>query len=319
MKTRFSVVAAWLCTVAAVAGGCSEAKPTVPPQSSRTPAPLHSLSSALPANLQVEGCEACGQMAVVPAGSFLMGTATDELGRYPSEGPQHEAKIQSFEIGRTEVTQGQWKAVMGQISLPPSHTGAWQSVKQFLKRVKQMGEPNNPSAFKACGDACPVENLSWNDAQAFIHELNTQTGQTYRLPTEAEWEYATRAGTKDAFWWGSSVTTEQANFDGTTAYNGGATGNNRKATVRCDAFNANAFGLYNVLGNVWEWTQDCWNPNYEAAPADGSAWLTGDCKQRVMRGGSWIDNPKHIRSGMRSKDTTKVRDFYAGFRLARSL
>jgi formylglycine-generating enzyme required for sulfatase activity len=273
---------------------------------------------ALPALGQVPGCDVCGQMAVIPAGSFTMGSAPEEPGRNAHEGPQHVVQIAAFEIGRTEVTQAQWEAVMSDVTLESTETGLWQRAKAFVRRLRTN---NNPSGFRSCGPACPVERMSWNDAQLFIEHLNKQTGRTYRLPTEAEWEYAARAGTAGNFAWGEQITPAQANYNGTIAYNGGALGEYRQITVRADAFAANAFGLYNVSGNVWEWTVDCWNPGYQNAPNDGSAWLSGDCSQHVMRGGSWIDNPAKLRSASRNKDIPgpSIRDSYAGFRLARSL
>jgi formylglycine-generating enzyme required for sulfatase activity len=274
--------------------------------------------SALPPGMQVPGCEACGQMAVVPAGSFRMGTPGEEPGRTVKEGPPHEVHIESFEVGRTEVTQGQWKAVMGGVALEPADARFSTRVKNFVSRLRTH---NNPSSFSACGDECPAENISWNDAQVFIAQLNQRSGRTYRLPTEAEWEYAARAGTTGTFWWGAGINVNQANYNGTLPFNGGEIGQYRKTTLRADSFPANPFGLYNVSGNVWEWVLDCWNDSYVAAPANGAAWLTGDCTQHIMRGGSWIDEPNRLRLGFRTKDVPgpKARDHYTGFRLARSL
>lgn len=283
------------------------------------PAPSSRGFTTLPVSLQVPGCEACGQMAAAPAGSFTMGSPDNEPGRTGKEGPQHTVTLQPFEIGRTEVTQGQWKAVMGFGFREFLASLTFSDPKALLRQIKNAMSGNNQSGFKACGDACPVENISWNDTQAFLKKLNQQTGLTYRLPTEAEWEYAARAGSTGPFSWGSTITTNQANYNGTFAFNNGEKGPYRQITLRSDSFEANRLGLYNMHGNVWEWVQDCWNVNYLGAPANGGAWLAGDCAQRVMRSGSWIDTPVNLRSAFRTKDTLAVRDYYAGFRLARTL
>jgi formylglycine-generating enzyme required for sulfatase activity len=223
-------------------------------------------------------CGDCPEMVVIPAGSFDMGSNKDA-----SEQPVHRVTIaRAFAIGRTEVTQGQWKAVMG----------------------------NNPSKFDACGDNCPVEQVSWDDAQAFIEKLNAKTGRQYRLPTEAEWEYACRAGARqeycggdkpDSIAWHGALATPVGNSDKTT---------NPVATRA-----ANAWGLYDMSGNVWEWVEDSYHDNYNGAPADGSAWQ-GDGTLRVPRGGSW-SYAQH--AAKRSGSEPDFRFGTIGFRLARSL
>ena len=173
----------------------------------------------------------------------------------------------------------------------------------------------------AQADNHPVVCVSWNDAQAYIAWLNQSSGQTYRLLSEAEREYAARGGTQTAFWWGDSINTAQANYAGTgPSYNGSPKGEYRQATEPVNSFSPNPFGLYNVHGNVWEWTQDCWSANYyTGAPTDGSAWTTGDCRYRVLRGGSWIGNPAVLRSAIRGRDTPDLRNVSGGLRLARTL
>ncbi|MCC6539966.1 MAG: formylglycine-generating enzyme family protein, partial [Bryobacterales bacterium] len=191
-----------------------------------------------------QDCPDCPRMVVVPAGEFLMGSPDSEAGRFESEGPQRTVRIRrAFALGRSEVTQGEWRAVMG----------------------------SNPSSFSGCGDDCPVERVSWNDAREFARRLSEKTGKRYRLPTEAEWEYACRAGGSDLYCGGGGV-------DALAWY-----GSNSSArTQRVAQKRPNAFGLYDMSGNVWEWTEDCWNANYNGAPIDGSAWLTGDCSNRVI-------------------------------------
>src|SRR3989338_2056531 len=194
-------------------------------------------------------CADCPEMVVIPAGSFDMGSNVD-----PSEMPVHRVTISyAFALGKTEVTQGQWKAIMG----------------------------DNPSKHINCGDNCPVEMVSWKDAQAFIQKLNDKTGKQYRLPSEAEWEYACRAGGTHLYCGGDDP-------DAISWYGGLATpaGNSGKATNPVATKQANAFGLYDMSGNVWEWVEDSYHENYDGAPTDGSA-RQGDSVLRVPRGGSW--------------------------------
>ena len=145
----------------------------------------------------------------------------------------------------------------------------------------------------------PVINVSWNDAQAYCAWLTEQTGRAYRLPSEAQWEYACRAGTTTPFHFGARITTDQANFDGNYTYNGSAKGEYREQTVPVGSFPPNAFGLYDMHGNVWEWCQDAWHGNYKDAPTDGSAWEAKGDLSRVLRGGSWSYNPRDCRAAYR--------------------
>jgi formylglycine-generating enzyme required for sulfatase activity len=163
----------------------------------------------------------------------------------------------------------------------------------------------------------PVIRVSWDDAKAYEAWLSGKTGKAYRLLSESEREYVTRAGSTTPFWWGSSTSTGQANYDGTSTY--GKQGEYRKETVPVDSFQPNSFGLYQVHGNVWEWTEDCYHDSYNGAPLDGSAWTTGDCSRRVLRGGSWVDPPKNLRSAYRLRFITDFRSLIFGFRLRRTL
>ena len=171
----------------------------------------------------------------------------------------------------------------------------------------------------AQADNHPVVCVSWNDAQAYIAWLNQTSGQTYRLLSEAEREYAARGGTQTAFWWGDSINAAQANYDGNYSYNGSPKGEYRRATVPVNSFSPNPFDLYNVHGNVWEWVEDCWHDNYSGAPTDGSAWTTGDCRYRVLRGGSWYSFPPFLRSAYRYRHSPDIRNNDFGLRLARTL
>ena len=224
------------------------------------------------------------EMVRIEPGTFQMGSSQGDS----DERPVHEVTIrQGFYLGKYEVTQAQWEAVMG----------------------------SNPSRFRGCGD-CPVESVSWEDAQAFIRKLNEMEGKNrYRLPSEAEWEYAARAGTTTRYSWGDEIGRNLANCDGC-----GSQWDNKK-TAPVGSFPANAWGLHDMHGNVWEWVQDCWNGNYEGAPADGSAWERGDCSRRVLRGGSWkyVNGPGSLRAADRSRNTTGRRGYGSGFRIARTV
>jgi formylglycine-generating enzyme required for sulfatase activity len=223
-------------------------------------------------------------MVVIPAGRFLMGSpgrrflSAGEEGRSEDEGPQRWVDVPRFAMGKFEVTQRQWEAVMG----------------------------SNPSLFPACGPDCPVENVSWNDAQEFVRRLSQRTGQSYRLPSEAEWEYAARAGTTTAYFWGGEFDNGRAN-------------SNLSRTVPVGRYGANAFGLHDMHGNVWELVQDVWHDNYSGAPIDDTAWVIGgDQSRRVLRGGSWLSTPRDLRSANRDWCTPGNRNDFTGFRIART-
>ena len=164
-------------------------------------------------------------------------------------------------------------------------------------------------------------NVSWEDAQAYVRWLSERTGAAYRLPSESEWEYAARAGTTRPFHTGTTISTNQANYNGNYVYGSGRRGRNRERTTPAGTFARNAFGLYDVHGNVWEWVEDCWHDNYRGAPSDGTAWMTGGNRNRgrVLRGGSWFGSPRYLRSAIRLRGTTGNRIHSAGFRVARTL
>ncbi|MCM1982404.1 SUMF1/EgtB/PvdO family nonheme iron enzyme [Lyngbya confervoides] len=228
------------------------------------------------------------EMVWIPGGRFTMGSPSGELERTDAEGPQHEVNVPGFYLGRYPVTQAQWEAVMG----------------------------SNPSAFK--GANRPVESVSWNDAIAFCEKLSNQRGRAYRLPSEAEWEYACRAGTTTPFYFGATLSPTFANYNGNYSYGSGPKGEYREQTTEVGIFPPNGFGLYDMHGNAWEWCQDRWHDNYNGAPSDGSAWESGSGERRVLRGGSWVYDPGSCRSADRDRNVPGVRyDFY-GFRLAMS-
>ena len=237
------------------------------------------------------------EMVAIPSGTFLMGSPENEPERFPSEGPQHEVTISDFFMGRYLVTQAQWQSVAN------------------LPQVNQGLNPN-PSNFK--GDDFPVENVSWYEAVEFCDRLSAHTDRAYRLPTEAEWEYACRAGTVTPFCSGDMILTEVANYNGNYAYADGSKGEYRGKTNSINEFDvANAFGLSDMHGNVWEWCQDHWHANYDGAPNDGSAWLTNKKKaERIRRGGSWGSYPRDCRSASRVNVTPASRNSLVGFRVS---
>ncbi len=262
------------------------------------------------------------EMVVVPAGEFMMGSPEDEPERESwgkgTESPQHNVRIvRPFAAGRLAVTRGQFAAFVNNTQ-HKTEGGAY-----IWKGDKWEHDPNgswrNPGF--AQDDTHPVVCVNWHDAKAYAAWLSNQTNHDYRLLTEAEWEYACRAGTGGPFWWGSSITTAQANYDGNYVYKGGGgKGEWRKSTVPAGHFAANPWGLYNVHGNAWEWCEDVWHDTYNGAPADGSAWLQGgDAATRVLRGGSWNSNPRYLRSAFRVRITPENRDWNLGLRVARTL
>ena len=239
------------------------------------------------------------EMVAIPAGEFMMGSPADELDRDSNEDPQHRVILSAFYMGRFQVTQAQWQVVMG----------------------------NNPSHFK--GEKRPVEIISWNDAQEFCKRLSQKTGRKYRLPSEAEWEYACRAGTTTPFYFGPTITTDLANYRGTDwqfgdrtypgNYGSGPKGQYREQTTEVGSFPPNAFGLYDMHGNVWEWCEDVWHDSYKGAPTDGSAWVSGgDSNFRLLHGGSWDGNPRHCRSAFRNRYYAYNRFFDSGIRVVYS-
>jgi formylglycine-generating enzyme required for sulfatase activity len=236
------------------------------------------------------------EMVLIPSGSFVMGSPEDEPERNSNEGPQHEVDVSSFFMGRYLVTQAQWR---------------------FVAELEQIERALDPSPSRFKDDDRPVEPVSWNDAIEFCNRLSAYTGREYRLPTEAEWEYACRAGTITPFHFGETITTDLANYRGDDIYNDGPKGAYRQETTPVDHFGiANAFGLCDMHGNVWEWCQDHWHDNYEGAPIDGSAWLTEDERaNRVRRGGSWFIYLWGCRSAYRNYNSPAYNSFSFGFRV----
>ncbi len=243
-------------------------------------------------------------MVSISGGSFMMGTEDEEIERllkkfnweyFRREKPQREVTVKPFFLGKYQVTQAQWKAIA---SLP--------KVNRDLE--------SNPSYFK--GDDLPVEKVSWEDAVEFCQRLSKQTGQEYRLPSEAEWEYACRAGTTTPFHFGETITGDLANYYASSTYANEPKGEHRGKTTPVGSFPPNAFGLYDMHGNIWEWCKDNYHDSYEGAPTDGSAWISGGSTIGVVRGGSWFVNPPYCRSACRFFNTRANRNSFIGFRVA---
>ena len=230
-------------------------------------------------------CPDCPEMVVVPSGEFDMGGKDT-----PFEGPSHRVTIaRPFAIERRETSFAEWDACVadGKCKYRPDDHG-W-----------------------GRGDL-PVIDVSWEDAKAFVAWLTQKTGRNYRLPSEAEWEYAARAGTTSTFWWGREVGKSNANCE-----NCGDASLHR--TMRPGTYRPNGFGLYDTAGNVYEWVEDCWNDNYTKAPKDGSAWISGQCRQRVLRGGSFANKSNTVTSAARFRYDLDVRYFANGFRVVRDV
>ena len=243
-------------------------------------------------------CETCPDMMKVPKGRFKMGAPISEDRPSGEEGPLHWVTIaRPFAVGAYEVTFDEWDACVsdgGCDGYRPDDEG-WGRGRR------------------------PVINVSWEDAQMYVAWLTRKTGRKYRLLSESEWEYVARAGSTTAFHTGVTISTSQANYDGNYTYGMGRRGEYRERTTLVGRFRANAYGLYDVHGNVQEWVQDCWHKDYVGAPIDGSAWDSDDCSSRVSRGGSWYDLPAYLRSEYRCGIDPGDRDDDGGFRVAREL
>ena len=234
------------------------------------------------------------EMIAIPGGTFWMGSPANEAERGDNESPQHQVTVPSFFMGKYPLTQAQYQAIMGK----------------------------NPAYFK--GNNRPVENVSWDDAVRFCQKLSQRTGKNYRLPSEAEWEYACRAGTKTPFSFGDNITTDLVNYNGNYPYKSAPKGKYREQTTDVGTFPPtfppNPFGLYDMHGNVWEWCEDDWHENYIDAPTDGSAWNSqSGSNTKLLRGGSWYDLARRCRSALRSGDSRGGRYFNFGFRVVSSL
>ena len=270
-------------------------------------------------------CPECPEMVVLPAGSYRMGSPSYEQGRHDDEGPVHEVVIAApFAIGVYEVTVAEFRRFVDETGYSAG-SSCWTYEDGEVKDRADRGWRN--PGFGQSGRH-PVACVSWNDAQAYATWLSQETGEEYRLPSESEWEYAARAGTATARPWeeGESGQCRHANGadasakDRYSSWSGSvACRDGHVHTAPVGSFAANGWGLHDMLGNVWEWTEDCWNDSYAGAPSDGSVWEYGNCAGRVLRGGSWGSGPSDLRAASRGWGTTGNRNDYLGFRVARTL
>ena len=240
-----------------------------------------------------QDCPGCPKLVVVPPGSFMMGSSENEEGRSTNEGPTHEVTIgYQLAVGVYPVTFDEWDACVSD-----GGCGGHEPEDQGWGRGTR-----------------PVINVSWDDAKRYVGWLSWKTGKGYRLLSESEWEYVARAGTVTSYWWGDEIGRNLANCDGC-----GSRWGDEQKTSPVGSFSANAFGLYDMHGNVWEWVEDCWNGNYDGAPTDGSAWESGSFGSRMLRGGSSLDPSMFLRSATRIRNTSDVRVDINGFRVAHTL
>ena len=265
--------------------------------SARTPAPLTPCEErALAAKDVFKECPSCPEMVVVPAGSFTMGSPLTEKDRSGSEDPQHVVTIgKPFAVGRFAVTFDEWDACVADRGC-----GGYRPKDEGWERKRR-----------------PVIKISWNDAKLYLDWLSRKTGKTYRLLSEAEWEYAARVGTTTPFSFGANITPDQVNYDGNYPYAGGAKGLYRGRTVPVGSLPGNAWGLYEMHGNVWQWVEDAWHSSYAGAPGDGSVWDGDKAADRAIRGGSWINDARFARSASRGRAAPDFRIDFLGFRCAR--
>lgn len=252
-------------------------------------------------------CPECPEMVAIPAGSFMMGSPPSEERRGEDEGPVHQVSVTSFAVGKYEVTFEEWDACVSA------------GICEHRPDDEDWGR-----------DRRPVIGVSWDDAQQYVAWLSRKTGKRYRLLSEAEWEYAARAGTQTAYYWGDNrgdacTYANVADLTGAKKHNWSQGDNifqcrdHNPYTAPVGSFVANAFGLYDTLGNAWEWTADCYHSSYSGTPSDGKAWSTANCGARVARGGSWSNEPGGVRSALRFSDDTGKRYSDLGFRVARDL
>ncbi|HRF73539.1 MAG TPA: formylglycine-generating enzyme family protein [Accumulibacter sp.] len=268
-------------------------------------------------------CADCPEMVVIPAGSFEMGSPSFEAGRWENEGSVHRVAVAEFALGRTEITRGQFAAFVTATGYQAGDK-CWTFGGKLEERSgRSWRNPGFPQE-----DSHPVVCVNWNDAGAYAEWLSRKTGKRYRLPSEAEWEYAARAGSVTSRYWGESPNqacgyANVVDATGKSQLPGFPEAHNcndgSAYTAGVGSYKANPFGLYDMIGNASEWTQDCWNKSYNGAPGDGSAWTSGDCGRRVLRGGSWDVEPRNARSALRDWFDSTDQFYFIGFRLARML
>jgi formylglycine-generating enzyme required for sulfatase activity len=277
-------------------GGATQIASAAPAIAATRPPVTAGSIAALSRGTAFRDCDGCPEMVVIPAGRFTMGSPASEPQRDSDEGPQHQVNIaRPFAAGKYEVTFDEWDAC-----------------------VRDGGCSHNPGDEGWGRGRRPVINVSWQDAKIYTEWLSRKTGKIYRLLSEAQWEYVARAGTTTAFSFGAGINSQQANYNTSVSYAGSPVATTPRNTVPVGSYPANAFGLHDVHGNVWEWTEDCYNGSYSGAPSDGSAWTSVGCATRVLRGGSWDYYPRYLRSATRSLVDPTYRVSGFGFRVART-
>lgn len=294
--------------LAALRAGQTPVKPTV--------ADTH------PPGREFEDCRGCPRMVVIPGGSFMMGSPPDEPDRQASEGPQRRVQVGKFALGRTEVTRGEFRRFVQDTGRSVSGCYEYDRKEWKLNPGRNWELPGYEQT-----DDHPVVCVDWNDAQAYVLWLSRRSGQSYRLASEAEWEHAARAGSRGVRHWGNGE--RDACRYANVADQSAKRRNSGRTVFDCDdgyvntssvgSFLPNDFGLYDMLGNVWEWTEDCWNEDYRGAPTRGEPRRDGDCARRVVRGGAWGNGPGNVRSADREWYDAAERGSGAGFRVARTL
>lgn len=324
-----------------VPGSSSSTGATKISTATQTPTAAKSAAAGLRPGQTFRDCPDCPEMLVIPAGSFTMGSPASEPGRDDWEGPQRQVSIRQFAVGKFDVTRGQWAAFVSATNRETHPGCVWTG-----RPIKPQWAIDPEGSWRSLGfpqdDSHPVVCLIWNDAQDYVRWLSQRTGQKYRLLTESEWEYAARAGTTAPYPWGSDASHEYANYGADTCCSGLASGRDQWVnTSPVGSFPPNAFGLYDMHGNVLQWVQDCFANSYLGLPTDGSAYetvvqlkvtgrfssMTGtsSCAYRMLRGGDWGDPPKMIRSAFRNFGPGRgatLQDYRSsgvGFRVARKI
>ena len=267
-------------------------------------------------------CAECPELVVVPSGSYMMGSPSGESGRDDDEGPVHRVRIgRTFAVGVKEVTRGEFGRFVSETGHSTGNTcGAYEGGEWKKNSGRSWRNPGFSQT-----DGHPVVCVNWHDARAYAEWLSGKTGEGYRLLSESEWEYVARAGTGTSRYWGEGESGQCRYANGTDETSGdlgwgkASCDDGHARTSPVGRYEKNGYGLYDVLGNAWEWVEDCWNESYRGAPTDGSAWESGDCSRRVLRGGSWVSGPRFLRSAFRIRDSTGIRNNFIGFRVARTL
>jgi formylglycine-generating enzyme required for sulfatase activity len=292
----------------------------------RQPAPRQSNLQRLAAGTVFRDCAYCPELVVIPPGNFTMGSPENEAGRMSREEPQQSVAIPSaIGVGKYEVTKAQFARFVRESGhVASGGCFVWNGSKYEQDASKDWRNPGFAQT-----DKDPVVCVNWNDANAYTAWLTKKTGKRYRLPTEAEWEYAARAGTQTSRPWGDNASdacryanvadaTAKRDVPGTASWTFHECNDNHAYTAPVGSYQPNAFGLYDMLGNAWEWTEDCWREEYTGAPSDDGDASSGDCGRRVLRGGGWVDSPAFVRYDFRFFIGSDDRDFYLGFRVART-